>query len=141
MSNTAEPSSDFVDRPWMEGEPEPQARAASDPLRTWLVACHLAPVVLWFFFPYGCALVVPLLIWQLKAKQEDDPRLVAHSVEALNFQINLTLLTIALSITIIGLAVVPIVMIAGLVFPAIASVKTYKGKQYRYPWIHRFIEG
>jgi uncharacterized Tic20 family protein len=80
--------------------------------------------------------VAPLLIWQLKARKEQNPRLLTHSLEALNFQINLTLVTIALSIRIIGLVVV----LAGLVFSGIASWKVFKGKDYRYPWIYRFVE-
>lgn len=137
MPNTADPSSDFVDRPWMEGEPDVQA--SDDPLRPWLIACHVAPLALWIFFPYGCAVILPLLIWQLKAKEEGDPRLTAHAIEALNFQINLTLAIIALSITIIGLVVVPVLMVAGLVFSGIATVKVWKGRDYRYPWIYRFV--
>jgi len=138
MSNSADASSEFAQRPWMQGEPAP--RAACDPLRHWRAACHLAPLALWIFFPYGCAVILPLLIWQLKAKQTGDPQLVRDSIEALNFQINLTLLTIGLSITIVGLVLVPVVMIGGLVFSAIAGIKTYKGKQYQYPWIRRFVQ-
>ena len=140
MSNTADPSSEFVDRPWMEGDPEPKPQAVTDPLRPWLVAAHLGPLALWIFFPYGCAVIVPLLIWQLKAKKEEDQRLLVNSIEALNFQINLTLATVALSITIIGLAVVAVVMVAGLVFAGIAGWKVFKGQDYRYPWIYRFVE-
>ena len=138
MTNTADPSSDFVDRPWMDDDAGGQAH--TDPMKPWLMACHVAPLALWIFFPYGCAVILPLLIWQLKAKKERDLRLTTHSIEALNFQINLTLAIIALSITIIGLIVVPIVMVAGLVYSGIATYKVWKGVDYRYPWIYRFVK-
>lgn len=138
MTNTADPASDFADRPWMDGADASETTVAAD--RNWLVAAHASPLLLWVLYPYGSALIIPLLIWQLKAKKEGNRPLIAHSVEALNFQINLTLACIALSVTIIGLFIVPIVMIAGLVFSLIASFKTYKGADYRYPWIYRFIK-
>jgi|GEM_PF-2535100 len=138
MSNTADPPSDFVDRPWMEGAAPPLDEEARTQ-RAWLVAAHAAPLLLWVLYPYGSALIIPLLIWKLKAEKDGNEALVRQSVEALNFQINLTLACIALSITIVGLFVVPIVMVAGLVFSVIASVKTYRGKDYRYPWIVRLV--
>lgn len=139
MTNTADPaSSEFAERPWMDGAEAPGSAVDSE--RGWLVAAHASPLLLWILYPYGSALIIPLLIWQLKAKKEDNQPLIQHSVEALNFQINLTLACIALSITIIGLFVVPVVMIAGLVFSIIASYKAYKGVDYQYPWICRLIK-
>lgn len=142
MSQAADPTSDFAERPWMDGaeQPEGKAPAKVDADRAWIVGCHVAPLLLWILYPYGSAVVIPLLIWQLKAKKDGNQRLASHAVESLNFQISLTLACIALSITIIGLALVPVVMIGGLVFSIIAGVKTYGGMDYRYPWIYRFIK-
>lgn len=154
---TAEPSSEFVDRPWMEGayapDPEPtiekvkaQAKAtaetcwkACDTERNWMVACHLAPAVLWVGAPYLMAMLVPLLIWQMKARPERNQALSSCAVEALNFQISLFLVSVLLSITIVGLILVPPLMLAGFVLSIVASVKTYQGETYRYPHTHRFI--
>lgn len=135
---TADPSPEFVDRPWMGEQREPESVVIAD--RGWLATSHAAPALLWILFPYGSALIVPLLIWQVKAEKEGNRPLILHSVEALNFQINLTLVCIALSISVIGLLVVPIVLIAGLVLSLIAGYKAYHGVDYRYPWIKRVIK-
>ncbi|MFT7485456.1 MAG: putative Tic20 family protein [Candidatus Paceibacteria bacterium] len=146
MTQSADPTSDFADRPWMEGAaspPKPGAKKAPRVIlqdRGWLVACHLAPLLLWVLYPYGCAALVPLLIWQVKARKEGNRRLTSHAIEALNFQLNLTLLGIALTITIIGVLLIPFVLVTGIVFATIASIKTYRGQDYRYPYIYRLIK-
>ncbi|MFT7670353.1 MAG: putative Tic20 family protein [Planctomycetota bacterium] len=136
---TADPSSEFVNRPWMDGDFETPKTTVSVN-RNWLIASHLLPLALWIVYPFGSAVVVPLLIWQLKAKAEDNQEIAKHAVESLNLQINLTLLCIVLSITIIGLVAVPFVMIAGIVLPIIASYKAYHGTEYQYPWIKRLVK-
>ena len=152
MKTASEPSSEFVDRPWMEGahapDPEPtipkvKAKAeacwrACDTDRNWQVACHLVPVVLCLGAPF-LTLLVPLLIWQMKARPERNQALASSAVEALNFQITLFLVSVLLSVTVIGVIFVPPLMIAGVVFSIVASIKTYKGEAYRYPHSHRFI--
>lgn len=157
MKTASEPSSEFVDRPWMEGAtapaPEPtipkvkaQAKQAAeaawracDTDRNWRVACHLAPAVLWLGAPYLMAMLVPLLIWQMKARPERDQALASCAVEALNFQISLFLVSVLLSITVIGLIFVPPLMLVGFILSIVASIKTYKGEEYRYSHSHRFI--
>jgi uncharacterized protein len=144
MSTTYD-SADFSDRPWMEGEPatESKARRPKDPALSkalaWRAACHGAPVLSWILPVLGLGIMAPLLIWQVKAKQDDDTLLAAEAVEALNFQINVAALSFLLSATIIGLAIVPIVWIVGTVFAIIATVKTHRGEEYRYPRIFRPI--
>jgi uncharacterized Tic20 family protein len=138
MTKTADAPSDFASRTWMKGARRPGTKI--DAAQAWRIGCHLAPLLFWVLTPYGSAVVIPLLIWQMKARKEGDTLLAFHAVEALNFQISLTLLCIGLSITIIGLLVVPVVMLAGLVFSIMASYKTYRGEEYRYPWTYRFIK-
>ena len=143
MSSSAEPNSDFADRPWMAGAEMPPRRPTARPAlsdRGWLVACHLGPLVLWLLYPYGAAALVPLLIWQIKAKQDKNERLASHAIESLNFQLNLTLLSAALTITIIGVLFLPVLMVVGLVLTIKASYRTSKGEDFRYPWIYRLIK-
>jgi len=143
MTSRADPSSDFADRPWMAGAQGPRpARPArvQVPDRGWLIACHLAPIALWIFYPYGAAILFPLLVWQLKAKPAGNERLTAHAIESLNYQINVTLLSLALMISVIGIVLLPILMVAAPLLAIIAGIKTAKGEDYRYPWIYRLIK-
>jgi uncharacterized protein len=137
MTDTNDSASEFADRPWMDGAEAPDV--AISPARGWLLATHATPALVGLLFPYGTSIIPPLLIWQLKAKQGEDQQMAEHSVEALNFQINLALVCLALSITLIGLVLVPVVLIAGLVFSTIATIKASQGQRYHYPWIHRFV--
>jgi len=143
MTPTADPGSEFVDRPWMEGAEAPPQRprraATLISNRGWRVLAHASAVVSWLFFGYSPAIVVPLLIWQLKARKENDAELARTALEALNFQINVTLLSLGLSVTVIGIPLLPLVFVLGLALTTIASVQVYRGKDYRYPWIHRFL--
>ena len=144
MTVTADPSSEFVDRPWMEGAeappPPPRPAAALVSNRGLRVLAHGSAVVSWLFLGYSPAIVVPLLIWQMKARKTGDAELARTAIEALNFQINVTLLSLVLSVTLIGIPLLPLVVVLGLVLTTIASVQVYRGKDYRYPWIHRFIQ-
>lgn len=138
MTQSADSSSDFTSRPWMDGARSPRSKI--DKVLAWRMACHLGSLLFWVVTPYGSAVVIPLLIWQMKARKEGDNVLSHHALEALNFQISLTLLCVALSITIIGLLVVPAVLVGGVVFSVIAAYKTYRGEEYCYPWTYRFIQ-
>jgi uncharacterized Tic20 family protein len=150
MSIAAEPSSEFVDRPWMEGAEAPSAKRFTPPRaakprvveadRGWMVACHLAPLAAWTSLPYLGCILIPLLIWQLKAKPEKNQRLASCAVEALNFQISLLIVSFILTVSVVGLVLLMPLMITGIVYSVIASVKTHKGEDFVYPHSHRFIK-
>jgi uncharacterized Tic20 family protein len=146
MRSATEPSSEFVDRPWMEGAaapaPSPPSmpeRAVDDSAKSWRVACHLVPLVLWFAGHSFLPILIPLLIWQVKAKQDSDQRLATTAVEAMNFQIGQLLLIILLAITMVGILAIPFVLVGGVICSVIATVKTANGQDYRYPFTHRFV--
>ncbi len=148
MNSTVDPTSDFSDRPWMDPEAAPIEDSAptwrskwSD-AASWRACCHAGPLVSWILPATGVNLVVPILIWQLKGKKkgEEDAALSAEAIEALNFQLNVTALSVLLSITIVGLVLVPIVWVVATVFMIIAGIKSYKGERYRYPWIWRVVK-
>jgi len=148
MDQTADPASDFADRPWMDPETVPleatetEGRESSvrcDPARGWRGGCHLAPLAAWLLPGSGVNLLLPILVWKLKAEKDGDAPLAGQAIESLNFQLNLCALTIALSLTIVGLALVPILWIAATVLMVIAAVKAYQGEPYRYPWIYRLF--
>ncbi len=93
---------------------------------------HLAGTV-FFFIP-------ALVVWLLK--KDENPYLADQSKEALNFQITILLAMFAAKILIwliIGLALVPLIWLANIVFCIIAAVSTSKGETYRYPFCLRLI--
>ena len=82
--------------------------------------------------------IAPLIIYLVK---KDESKFVAeHAKESLNFQITLFIVCIALAITIIGLALIWIPLIASLVFVIIATIRASEGKLYKYPLTIRLIK-
>jgi uncharacterized protein len=146
MDSSADPAAEFADRPWMDPETDPLESSATEEkkapkatwnqARAWESATHALPLLGWLI-PGGVNLLVPILIWQLKAKKEGNEALAEQAIESLNFQINLAAISVVLSITLVGLVLIPVLWIAAAVFMIIASVKAYQGKSYRYPWIYR----
>ncbi|HQN65019.1 MAG TPA: DUF4870 domain-containing protein [Methylophilus sp.] len=93
---------------------------------------HLAGTV-FFFIP-------ALVVWILK--KDENPYLASQSREALNFQITVLIAMFvakALIWLLVGLALVPLVWLANILFCIIAGISTSKGKQYRYPFCLRLI--
>jgi len=101
----------------------------------WAVLCHL---MLFLAIPtVFLGGVITFFLWQVKGK--DDPQVEDQGREALNFQINVAIVTALLGITIAGLALVPIVWLVAGIFCVIAARKASEGANYRYPWIWRVV--
>jgi len=81
--------------------------------------------------------VITFFLWQIKGGK--DPEVEDQGREALNFQINVALLTALLSITFFGVALVPIVWFVAAILCVIAARKAAEGVRYRYPWILRVV--
>jgi len=108
--------------------------------RTWNMWCHLSALS-GLFLPLGFVLG-PLIVWQ--TKKNEFPSVETHGKAALNFQ--LTLLIIAIVIAVVGFILtficigvlffllLPLVGLAGIIFPIIAGLKANEGKDYRYPY-------
>ncbi|MFM9834589.1 MAG: DUF4870 domain-containing protein [Methylophilaceae bacterium] len=93
---------------------------------------HLAGTIFLF--------IPALIVWILK--KDDSAYLADQSKEALNFQITVTIAMFIAQILIwilIGLALIPIIWIANIVFCIIAAISTSKGETYRYPICLRLI--
>jgi uncharacterized protein len=93
---------------------------------------HLGGTV-FFFIP-------ALLVWIIK--KDDSVYIADQSREALNFQITVLIAMFAANILIwllIGLALIPIIWLANIVFCIIAAISTSKGETYRYPICLRLI--
>jgi uncharacterized Tic20 family protein len=101
----------------------------------WAVLCHL---MLFLAIPtVFLGGVITFFLWQIKGGR--DPQVEDQGREALNFQINVAVLTALLSLTFFGGALVPIVWLVAAIFCVIAARKAAEGERYRYPWILRVV--
>lgn len=116
--------------------------------RQWAMFAHLSAVVaIWLG---GMGFLGPLIVWLIqrdKMKFVDD-----QGKEALNFQLNILVLTIALfpigailAFLTLGLGIFLIIPLAfglaaiAIILPILAAVKANAGEAYRYPYIIRVI--
>lgn len=107
--------------------------------KQWGMLSHLG-TFLGTLIPFANFLV-PFIIWQT---YKDDSDFVSdHAKESLNFQLSLIIYYIVAGISVlvlIGIALLPLVYALSMIFPIIASIKTYEGKKYQYPFIIRFVK-
>jgi len=132
----------------MEGEEQPRESAAhEDPARgqtvldedghavptneerMWALAAHLGPIVTW---P-----IAPLVVWLVKKDESDY--VADQAKEALNFQITLLLVGLAMLLTCILSPLLFVLGIANIVFCVIAAMAANEGKRYRYPFAVRLL--
>jgi uncharacterized protein len=98
--------------------------------RTLAILAHVLSLFFW--------LIPPLVIYLVK---KDESKFVAdHSREALNFQITMTLVAVALFISIIGIILLWILGIIILILVIVATIKASENKLYRYPLTLRLIK-
>jgi uncharacterized Tic20 family protein len=106
----------------------------------WAMFCHLAALS-GFVIPFG-NIVGPLIIWLMK--KDTMPLVMEHGKEALNFQITVTiamLISLVLTLVLIGLVLMFVVGIGALVLTIIAAVKVSNGETaYRYPWSIKLLK-
>ena len=101
--------------------------------RLWAMLAHLGGIILWFIAP----LVVML------TQGEKSPFVRKQAVEALNFQITLTIayfVSAILIIVFIGILMIIVVGIGGLVLMIMAGIKANNGEDYRYPINIRLVK-
>ena len=105
------------------------------------VMAHLLPL-LGFLLP-GLNVGIPLGIWLLKRNRSIF--VGCHARESLNFQITLSLLCVVWTILtwmLVGLLLlplVPVVLIAALLFMVKAAIKASRGEFYYYPFTLRLV--
>ena len=105
--------------------------------RTWAILCHLAGL-LGLVIPIIGGVLGPLVIWLIK--KEELPGLDAHGKEAVNFQISMLIYKAILTITVIGIFLVPVAYVVQIVCVIIATVKASDGEVYQYPLSIRFFK-
>jgi uncharacterized Tic20 family protein len=132
-----------ADPPPVAGLPPAQPPAPpappDDEERTLAMLCHLLPIVAGF--------IAPLIIWLIK---KDQSRFLDHhGREAVNFQINVLIITFTLAIVamvltfiLIGFLLFPVIFavaIAALVLEVLAGIAASRGEWHRYPCTVRII--
>ena len=98
--------------------------------RTMAILAHILSIFFWIF---------PSLIIYL-VRKDDSPFVAEHARESLNFQITMTLLSIALTITLIGIIFLWVPAVIDLILCIVASIKAGELKLYRYPFSWRIIK-
>lgn len=110
-----------------EGMPSP-----SQDQRNMAMLAHLSCLLL--------SLLGPLII--LLANKEGSPFVEAHAKEAINFQINLLILTAigaALMVVLVGFCILGAAGLLAVIMPIIAGLRAHGGERYRYPYTIRFL--
>ena len=82
----------------------------------------------------------PLVLWAIKREESDF--IGDHALEALNFQITMTIaafVSAILMMVLIGFVLLPILAIFWLVQTIMAGIKANEGKEYRYPFTLRLV--
>lgn len=129
-------SSDQADNTSQEpqaSETTPSDSSVPQNAKNMALLCHLLGLLTCF--------IGPLVIWLLK--KDEHSFIDSQGKEALNFQISVTLASIAagfLSFLCIGLLLFPIIGVLDLVFSIMACVKSSQGVDYKYPISIRLIK-
>lgn len=108
--------------------------------RMWAMFCHLGGLAGYIGIPFG-NVIVPAVIWMLK--KDVHPFVDQQGKEALNFQISMTIYGCLAALTLlimIGIIILPILILAGIVFTIIAGIKANDGVPYRYPFTIRLLD-
>jgi uncharacterized Tic20 family protein len=112
-------------------EEQPLVTPTSDE-KTMAILSHILALLTGF--------IAPLIIYLVK---KDSPYVLAHARESLNFQITMAIayfVSWLLVFILIGFVLVPLLIIANLVFIIIATIKASENKLYKYPLSIRFVK-
>ena len=113
-------------------EPEKSVWEPTSDERTMALLVHIGGIITGF--------IVPLIIWLIKKDESDF--VDHHGREALNFQITVLIamfVSAILTYVVIGCLLLPVVMIADIVFGVLAAVAANKGEWYKYPVSIRIV--
>ncbi|MFC7583078.1 DUF1707 and DUF4870 domain-containing protein [Nonomuraea antimicrobica] len=92
---------------------------------------HLLPVV-------GFPILGPLLL--LLTGGKTSPYIRRQALEALNFQITVVGASVLLSLTIVGVVLVPFIWVAAIVLSVVAGVSALSEGNFRYPMTVRLVK-
>ena len=112
---------------------DPVAQTPSNDDRNLAMLAHLLGIVSGF--------VGALIIWLIKKDQ--SPFVDEQGKEALNFQITMMIAIVGswiLMFVLIGMLLMPLLLIANLVFCILAAVAVSRGEHYKYPFAIRLLK-
>lgn len=102
--------------------------------------CHLLSLIGFLGIPFG-NIIGPLVLWIVK--RQEDSFLDQTGKEVLNFQISMTIYVAIAALLIfafIGIVLLPVLLIANLVYTIIAAIKSSEGTIYHYPFTISLIK-
>lgn len=103
--------------------------------RSWGMLAHLSSIIA--ILLGGMSFVGPLIVWLVKKDQ--SPFVADQGKEALNFQIAVLLASLICGVTCILVILIPVIIVANIVFSVMAAMEANKGVYYRYPYTIRLI--
>jgi uncharacterized protein len=107
--------------------------------KTIAMLCHVLGFA-GYLVPFG-NIIGPLVLWLIK--RTESPMIDEHGKEALNFQISITIYTLAcfpLMFVLIGFPLMLAVMVLDVVCIVLAAIKANNGEPYRYPLTIRLVK-
>jgi uncharacterized protein len=108
--------------------------------RIWGMLCHLTALLGLVGIPFG-NIFGPLLVWLYKKKAY--AMVDKQGRESLNFQLTMTILVLIAALLIylkIGMMLIFVLASVNVVLVLIASVQSYRGETFRYPFQIRFLK-
>jgi uncharacterized Tic20 family protein len=106
-------------------------RAGTGGERMGAAAAHLLPLT-------GLLVIGPLIMMLTGGKT--SPYIRKHAVEALNFQLTMLGATILLTITLLGVVLMPVLWIGGLVLSVVGGMAALGEGDFRYPLTLRLVK-
>ena len=106
----------------------------------WAMWCHLGGLALFTSIPFA-HLIVPMVVWL--TKRGDDPFIDKSGMEAVNFQVTITLYLIAsiiLTVVLIGIPLIFLTLGLNLACSIKGAIKASDGEFYRYPYTLRLFD-
>lgn len=117
-----------------------EMNASEKSARQWATIIHLSPLVGLLGNGIGFVLA-PLILWLIK--RNDHPFIDDQGKEAVNFQITMSIATLAGALLLvigIGFIIIAVAVALATIFPILAAIKSSDGVAYRFPFSIRFIK-
>jgi uncharacterized Tic20 family protein len=114
----------------MSGSVSTPAQRPNGDERTLAILVHVLSIFFW---------IVPGLIVYI-IKKDESPFVSEHAKEAMNFQISMSILYVALLISLVGILFLWIPWLIQLVACIVAAIRASEEKLYRYPLTLRLIK-
>jgi uncharacterized Tic20 family protein len=119
----------------------PTGRETNPDARLWAMLCHLAAFAALLPAVPGIGIVLgPLIVWLIK--KNEFPFVDEQGKEAVNFQLTMLIIALALTVTCVGILLLPVLAVVDVVLVIVAAIKANDGYHYRYPYplIIRFVK-